>query len=72
MFRCHNAVYTDCFVCLDKLIKFFFSRCLLPDFHSGEIKISKVGLAGDRNPGVVRSGGSSSETDDCTLKYVEF
>jgi len=40
VFRCHNAVYIDCFVCLDKLIKFFFLVCLLPDFHSGEIKIS--------------------------------
>ena len=40
MFRCHNAVYIDCFVCLDKLIKFFFLVFLLPDFHSGEIKIS--------------------------------
>jgi len=39
VFRCHNAVYIDCFVCLDKLIKFFFLVCLLPDFQSGEIKI---------------------------------
>ena len=38
MFRCHNALYTDGFVCLDKLIKFFFLICLLPDFHSGENK----------------------------------
>ena len=37
-----NAVYIDCFVCLDELIKFFFLVSLLPDFHSGEIKISKA------------------------------
>jgi len=34
----------NCFVCLDKLIKFFFLVCLLPEFHSGEIKISKTSL----------------------------
>ena len=35
-----TAAYNDFFVCLDKLIKFFFLVCLLSDFHSGEIKIS--------------------------------
>jgi len=40
VFRCHNAAYTDCFVCLDKLIKFFFSRLFATGFHSGEINIS--------------------------------
>ena len=86
MFRCHNAVYTDCFVCLDKLIKFFFLVCLLPDFHSGEkIKISKSFFspwvrplwpddgAGDATSGAIDEGGkelSSQAAHRASTRYV--
>jgi len=44
VFRCHSAVYIDSFVCLVKLINLCFFVCLLSDFHSGEIKISKYSI----------------------------
>jgi len=42
VFRRHHAVYIDSLLFTVKLINLLFFVCLLPDIHSGEIKIFKI------------------------------
>ena len=49
MFRRHHAVYIDSFLFIVKIISLLFFIYLLPDIHSGEIKIFKADADNDKH-----------------------